>query len=129
MALGVASHQLAQSPQSRTALPLSPVHLEAWVHQLWKHWGHSSLSAGHSLPQCLSISLSPVSGDSRESLGTMSLDPQAQKQKAPRACAQRGVGPTQGYVYSLEKSNPERLFWKVNMHLGSLDVYCQWLQV
>lgn len=53
-----------------------------------------------------------------EGLGTMSLDPQAQKQEVPRACAQQGVGPTQGYVYSLEKSNPQGYSGKLMCTLG-----------
>lgn len=57
----------------------------------------------------------------------MSLGTQAQKQEAPRACAQQGVGPTQGYVYSLEKSNPQGYSGKLMCTLGLCTVYCQGL--
>lgn len=62
-----------------------------------------------------------------EGLGTMSLHTQTQKQEAPRACAPQGVSPTQGYVYSLKKSNPQGYSGKLIGTLGLSTVYCQWL--
>lgn len=51
---------------------------------------------------------------------------EAQRQEAPRPVPSRVWAPPRGMFTALRKATP-RLFWKVNVHLGSLAVYCQWL--
>lgn len=136
MALNTVSHQLPQSPQTRTALALSPVHFKAWAYPALDTLGHSCLQDTALVPgpgQALSdFPLSvPVSEASRGSGHHVSAhaDPEAGGSKG---LCPAGCEPHPGLCLQPQEKQPPRLFWKANRHLGSLHCLlpmAEWQQV